>query len=403
MQKREIYIFDALRTPRGLGRSEGALQEIKPIQLLSNTITALLERNLGIGNYLDDIVVGCMTPVGEQGGNIARAAALLSGLPYEVSGMQINRFCSSSLEAVQTAAAKISIGWQDLIIAGGLESMSRVQEGSDGGPMMFDPDVRAKVNFIPRNVSADLIATLSGYSREIVDEHAFLMHKRALNAYQNKKLYHSILSVFDINGLAVLQKNECFKPDVNKNWLSSLEPLASDTEERGYDVMATLRYPQVENVKHVHTEGNSAPLADGASVLLLGSKEIGLKLGLKPKARILSASVQGVEPSLMLHGASKAAIKALKIANLNTKDIEIWETNELFAAVGLRFLNDMNLDSSIVNIYGSDIAWGYAAGAMGTIAINTLMDALEHKEKSLGAVALCTRGGMASSIILERI
>ncbi len=402
MQQREIFIYDAVRTPRGLGKSQGALQEIKPVQLLSNTILAITNRCGGIRDYIDDIIIGCMTPVGEQGGDIARAAALFSGLPFSCPGLQVNRFCSSSMESVQIAASKIMAGWDELILAGGIESFSRVPEGSDGGAMMFDPDVRAKVNFIPRNVSADLLATLEGYSREMIDAHALNMHQRALTTINDVPFYESILPVYDINGLPVLSKNECFKNNVNLEWLASLPPMATDSEDKGYDVMATLRYPQIEDVNHVHTIGNAAPLADGAAMLLIGSKEIGQKLGLKPKAKILSAAVIGVEPTLMLQGAPIAAKKALKIAGLTSKDIEIWESNEHFAAVGLKFLQDMSLHSDMVNIYGSDIAWGYAAGAMGAIAIGTVLDGLVQQDKTLGAVAICARSGMSSSIIIER-
>jgi acetyl-CoA C-acetyltransferase len=343
-----------------------------------------------------------MTPVGEQGGNIARAAALYAGLPYHTTGMQVNRFCVSSLEAVQIAAAKIMAGWDDMILVGGLESMSRVSEGSDGGALMFDPDVRAKVNFIPRNISADLLATLEGYSREQIDAYALEMHLRALSAYNQPQLYKSILPIFDINGLPVLQKNECFKQNVSAEWLQTLAPLASDSEDKGYDTMATLRYPQIAQVNHVHTEGSSAPLADGAAMLLLGNRVVGEKLGLQPRARIVAASVIGVEPTLMLHGASLAAEKALKFANLKSKDIELWESNELFAAVGIKFLQEMQVAPEKVNVFGSDLAWGYAAGAMGAIALGTLLDGLELHGLKRGAVALCARSGMASALIIER-
>lgn len=399
----EVYIYDAVRTPRGAGKSRGPLQEIKPIQLLSSTIQIMLDRHAHIADYIGDLLVGCMTPVGEQGGNIARAAALFSGLPHRVAGLQINRFCASGLEAVQLAAAKIGAGWEEMLLAGGLESMSRVQEGSDGGPLLFDPDVRAMVNYVPRWVSADLMATLEGYSREQLDEHALLTHLRALKAQQEQLLVKSIVPVFDINQLAILQKNECLRPGINAEWLATLPPNVTDAEDKGYDVMATLRYPAIEELQHLHTEGNSAALADGAAMILLGNAALGEQLGLKPKAKILSAATLGVEPTLMLHGAPAAAEKALKNIGLTPMDIDLWEVNEHFAAVGIKFLQSLKISPDKVNVFGSDIAWGYAAGAMGAIALGTLLDGLEWLDKTLGCVSLCARGGMASALVVERV
>lgn len=399
----EVYIYDAVRTPRGAGKRRGPLQEIKPIQLLTSTILTMLERHNAIAEHLGDLVVGCMTPVGEQGGNIARAAALFSGLPHRVAGVQVNRFCASGLEAVQLATAKIQVGWEELMLAGGLESMSRIEEGSDGGPLLFDPDVRAAVNFVPRWVSADLLATLEGYTREQLDEHALLMHTRALKAQREELLIKSIVPVFDINQLPILKKNECLRPNASTEWLATLEPNIADTEDRGYDVMATLRYPAISELQHLHTEGNSAPLADGAAMILLGNAAMGERLGLKARAKILSAATLGVEPTLMLHGATEVAEKAIKLAGLSIDDIDLWEINEHFAAVGLKFLESMKVNPEKVNVFGSDIAWGYAAGAMGAIALGTLLDGLEWADKKLGCIALCARGGMASALVVERV
>lgn len=400
---REVYIYDAVRTPRAAGQNSGPLQEIKPIQLLSSTIESLLHRHPSIHQGIGDLIVGCMTPVDEQGGNIARAAALYTGLPESVAGLQVNRFCASGLEAIQIAAAKIQCGWEDLVLAGGLESMNRVPEASDGGALMFDPSVRARVNFIPRGVSADLLATLRDYPRKALDEYALIMHQRALDAQARKLLRKAIVPVFDINQLPILNKNECLRHGINANWLAEQQAIFTYSGERGFDAMAKLRYPEIEQVAHLHTEGNSAKIADGAAMLLLGSKEQGEALGLRPKAKIRTAAVMGVEPTLMLHGGPAAVEKALALAGLHVEDIQLWEVMELFSSVGLNFLETLKLDPAQVNIFGSDIAWGYAAGAMGAIAVGTLLDGMEQKDLQLGAVALCARAGMAAALIIERV
>jgi acetyl-CoA C-acetyltransferase len=400
---KEVYIYDAVRTPRAAGQNSGPLQEIKPIQLLASNIQTLMQRYPQVIDHIGDLMIGCMTPVGEQGGNIARAAALYAGLPPSVAGMHINRFCASGLEAIQIAAAKILVGWENMVMVGGLESMNRVPEASDGGALMFDPAVRSAVNFIPRGVSADLLATLRGFGRTALDQHALLMHQRAVEAQEKKLLRGAIVPVVDVNQLPILEKNECLRHGISQEWMEQQLPLFTDSEERGYDAMARLRYPHIEEVQHLHTDGNSAQLADGAAVLLMGSREMGEALGLKARAKIRAAAVLGVEPTLMLHGAPSAARKALLQTGLSVQDIDLWEVMELFAAVGLDFQQELGLSADKVNIFGSDIAWGYAAGAMGATALGTLLDGLEQQDKQLGCVALCARGGMASAVIVERV
>ena len=366
----DAYIFDAIRTPRGKGKRNGSLYEVKPIDLVVTLLKKMEQRHNLDTAQVDDVVLGCTAPVGEQGADIAKIAAQYAGWDIDVPGMQINRFCASGLETVNLAAMKVRSGWEELIVAGGVESMSRVPMGSDGGAMALDPMTNLKTNFVPQGVGADLIATLEEFSRQDVDRFALQSQQRAAYARDQGYFDRSVIPVTDQNGLAVLEKDEYIRPDTSMEGLAGLKPAFAAIGDIGFDAVALQKYPQVERINHVHTAGNASGIVDGAALVLVGSKAKGDALGLKPRARILSAALVGTEPTIMLTGPAPASQKALKLAGMTLNDIDLIEVNEAFASVVLKFLRDMQLESTEnVNVNGGAIAMGHPLGATGAILL----------------------------------
>lgn len=399
----EAYIYDTLRTPRGKGKSSGALYEVKPVQLLSATLQALQLRNQLDTNRVDDLLLGCVTPVGDQGYNIAKTALLYANWSQEVSGLQLNRYCASGLEAVNLAAMKIRSGWAAVVVAGGLESMSRVPLGSDGGPQFFDPEVMEKTNSVPQGVSADLIATIAGFSREELDAYALQSQQRAVNAWAQGYFDRAIIPIYDQNGLPILEKDEILRPNTTLESLEKLPAAFAQMGSTGFDAMALKCYPEVEKINHFHTAGNSSGIVDGAALVLLASKEKGEALNLQPRARIISIANVSTEPTIMLNGTTPATQKALKLAGMTAKDVDLWECNEAFAAVPLKFQRDMDIDPECLNVNGGAIAMGHPLGATGAMLLGTLLDELERRNLSTGLVTLCAGGGMGIATIIERV
>ncbi len=398
------YVFDAVRTPRGKGKKDGSLYEVQPIDLLKTLFIALARRNKLDTSQVDDVVLGCVTPVMEQGGNIARTAALYAGWDLDVPGMQINRFCASGLETVNIAAAKVRSGWEHLVVAGGVESMSRLPMGADGGAMYADPSVNNALGFVPQGIGADLIATMEGFSRRDVDEFGAQSQQRAAKAAEQGR-FRSLQSVRDINGMTVLDRDETIRPDTTADSLGTLNPAFTIMGQMaGFDSVAMMRYPTVERIDHVHTAGNSSGIVDGAALVLLGSKAKGEELGLKPRAVIRSAALVGTEPTIMLTGPAPASRKALKIAGMSVKDIDLFEVNEAFAAVVLKFMKDMDIsDTDKINVNGGAIAMGHPLGATGAVLLGTLIDELERRDLQTGLVTLCVGGGMGIATVVERV
>ncbi len=399
----EAYIFDAVRTPRGRGKKTGSLHEVKPVDLLVTVLNALQERNQLDTKAVDDAVIGCVTPIGEQGADIAKTALLYAGWDESVPGTQINRFCASGLEAVNMAAMKVRSGWEDMVVAGGIESMSRVKMGSDGGAMMLDPAVSASIGFVPQGIGADLIATIEGFSRERLDQYALQSQKRAHHAQSNGYFDKSIIPVKDRNGLMILDKDEHLRPDTTLEVLAGLSPSFEMIGNFGFDAVALQKYPQVERVLHVHTPGNSSGIVDGATAILIGSKEKGEALGLKPRAKIVAVAATSSEPTIMLQGPAPAARKALAKAGMSNKDIDLWEMNEAFASPVLKFQEEMDIPDEILNVNGGAISLGHPLGATGAILIGTMLDELERRDLKTGLVTLCVGGGMGVATIIERV
>ncbi len=397
------YIYDALRTPRGKGKPGGSLYEVKPIDLLKTCLDALQRRNNLDTSQIEDLIIGCVTPVNDQGYNIAKAALLYAGWPDCVPGFQLNRYCSSGLEAVNMAAMKISSGWEHLIVAGGVESMSRTPMASDGGALLFDPEVINKTSHIPQGISADLIATLEGFTREMVDEYALQSQQRAHNAWENGWFSKSIIPIFDQNGLLILDRDEHLRPASTLESLMTLPPAFAGLGSMGFDEMAIRKYPVVEKIQHVHTAGNASGIVDGAALVLAGSKKIGEKLGLKPRAKIRSTATVSVEPTIMLTGPAPAARISLDRAGMNSADIDLWEMIEAFSSPVLKFQKDMNLGGETVNVNGGAIAMGHPLGATGAMLLGTLLDELERRDLNTGLVTLCVGGGMGVATIIERV
>ncbi|MCP4440368.1 MAG: acetyl-CoA C-acetyltransferase [Aureispira sp.] len=399
----EAYIFDAVRTPCGRGKVYGSLHEVKPIDLLCKMLHALQERNSLDTKEVDDIIVGCATPVGEQGGNIAKSAGLYAGWPETVPGMQINRFCASGLESINLAAMKVRSGWEQLLVAGGVESMSRVPMRSDGGALYNDPAVNSKVNYIPQGVSADLISTIEQFDRTQIDQYALQSQQRAFHAQEAGYFDRSIIPVYDINGLTILDKDEHLRPESTLEVLGQLPPAFAALGKQGFDAMAIIRYPFLNEIEHVHTAGNSSGIVDGAGLVLIGNKEKGEALGLKPRARILAAAASSSETTIMLQGTIPSTKKALKLAGLEAKDINLWEVNEAFAAPVLKFQRTFDIDNDILNVNGGAIAMGHPLGATGTMLLSTLIDELERRQLSIGLATMCTSGGMGVTTIVELV
>ncbi|GGO89023.1 acetyl-CoA acetyltransferase [Nocardioides phosphati] len=401
----EAFIYDHVRTPRGRGKKTGSLNEVKPIDLVVTLMHAIEERNetLDTGG-IDDVILGCVTPIGDQGSDIARVAAVKAGLAETVAGVQIDRFCASALEAVNQAAARVRSGWEDLILAGGVEAMSRVPMGSNGGAWAMDPKTSLDTYFIPQGVSADLIATIEGFTREDVDALAAQSHQRAAKAWANGYYDGCVVPVKDENGLVILDTDETVRPDTTVEGLSRLKPsFVAMGVDAGFDDVALAKYTEVEKINHVHHGGNSSGVVDGASLMLIGNEEAGKKHGLTPKARIVATAVIGSEPTIMLTGPAPAAHKALEKAGLTADDIDLWEINEAFAAVALRFMKDMGISQEVTNVNGGAMAMGHPLGATGAIILGTLVDELQRQGKRYGLATLCVGAGMGIATIVEAL
>ncbi len=399
----DAYIYDAIRTPRGRGRKDGSLHEITPVQLATQALEAIRDRNDLDTSVVDDVVMGCVAPVGEQGSNIARVAAINAGYAETVAGFQLNRFCASGLEAVNVAAAKVMSGEADMAIGGGVESMSRVPMGSDGGAWPMDPSVAFDSYFVPQGISADLIATKYGYSRDDVDAYAVESQNRAKASWDDNRFAKSIVPVKDVVGMTVLDHDEFMRPETTMQSLGALKPSFVQMGEFGFDNVAIQKYPEIEAINHVHHAGNSSGIVDGSSAILVGTKEMGEKLGLKARARIRSMASVGSEPTIMLTGPSFAAEKALKRAGMSTSDIDVWELNEAFASVVLRFMEALNIDHSDINVNGGAIAMGHPLGATGSMILGTVLDELERSNKETALATLCIGAGMGTATIIERV
>ncbi|NUZ08594.1 acetyl-CoA C-acetyltransferase [Piscinibacter koreensis] len=400
----DAFIYDAVRTPRGKGRASGALHGTTPIHLAVTALQALRDRNRLDTAQVDDVILGCVEPVGEQGANIARVAALVAGYDQSAPGVQINRYCASGLEACNMATAKVMSGQSPLAVGGGVESMSRVPMGTGGGAWPADPAVALPTFFVPQGISADLIATLYGYSRADVDAYALESQRRAAVAWQEGRFAKSIMPVRDVNGLVVLDRDEHMRPETTIESLAKLEPAFKLQGERaGFDAVAQQRYPQLERIEHVHHAGNSSGIVDGAAAVLIGSAEAGQRLGLKPRARIRSFASVGSEPTIMLTGPSFSAEKALKLAGMSCADIDLFELNEAFASVVLRFMEVMDVPHERMNVNGGAIAMGHPLGATGAMILGTLLDELERRNLSTGLATLCVGAGMGTATIIERV
>jgi len=399
----EAFVYDAIRTPRGKGKKDGSLFEVKPVNLLAGVLTELQRRNDFDTSKVDDVVMGVVSPVGEQGAVIAKVAALKAGWDFTCSGVQINRFCASGLEAVNLAAQKVRSGWEDLVVAGGVESMSRVPIGADGGAWAMDPETSIATGFVPQGIGADLIATLGGFSRQDVDSFALESQKRASHARESGYFARSIVPVKDVLGQVILAQDEFIKPHTTLEGLGSLKPSFEQMGSMGFDQIALTRYPQVERIHHVHHAGNSSGLVDGAAAMLIGSEAAGKAHGFTPRARIVAAALSGADPTIMLTGPMPAARKALAKAGLTIEQIDLFEVNEAFAAVVMRFMKEMNVPFEKVNVNGGAIAMGHPLGATGAMILGTLIDELHRRNLRYGMATLCVGGGMGIATIVERI
>ena len=400
--KNDAYIFDALRTPRGK-KKDGSLHEMTPTDILAKLLKSLQDKHDLDTSQVDDVIMGCATPVGDQGANIAKASVQYAGWDDDVPGVQVNRFCASGLETVNMAAMKVRSGWEDLIVAGGVECMSRVPMGSDGGSMAFEPKVNLRTQFVPQGIGADLIATLGGHSREDVDAFALESQRRASHA-SKQGYFKSIVPVTDQNGLDVLANDEHIRPNTTMDDLSALKPAFEMIGNLGYDAVALGKYTEVEAINHVHTAGNSSGIVDGAAAVLIGSEAKGKDLRLTPRAKIISAATVSTDPTIMLTGPGPASKKALKKAGMQIEDIDLIEANEAFAAVILRFIEDMRLENNEkVNVNGGSIAMGHPLGATGAMLLGTVMDELERRDLNTALITLCVAGGMGIGTIIERV
>jgi acetyl-CoA C-acetyltransferase len=399
----EAFIFDALRTPRGRGKPDGALYSIKPVNLIAGLLREMQSRHRLDTGQVDDIVLGCVTPVGDQGADIAKTAALVADWAVNVAGVQVNRFCASGLEAVNLGAMKIRSDFEDLVVVGGVESMSRVPMGSDGGAWVLDPQTNLHTHFTPQGIGADLIATLEGFSREDVDSFALQSQQKAARARQTGAFARSLVPVRDQNGLTVLDHDEFIRADTTLEGLNKLKPSFEAIGQMGYDATALRVYSHVERIEHVHTPGNSSGIVDGAALMLLGSAQKGRELGLQPRARIVATAVTSTDPTIMLTGPAPATRKALARAGLKVEDIDLFEVNEAFASVVLKFIKDMRVDPQRVNVNGGSIALGHPLGATGCIILGTLLDELEARHLRYGLATLCVGGGMGIATIIERL
>ena len=400
----EAYIYDAIRTPRGRGKNTGSLHQLSPVKLASKTLKKIKERNNLDTKLIDDVVLGCVHPVNEQGSDISRIAVLDADFDQSVPGTQIDRFCASGLEACNIAAAQIMSGQSDMTIGGGVESMSRIPLGSAGGAWMTDPSIAFKTYFVPQGISADLLATKYNYSRDDVDLFAVNSQKKATTAWKNNYFNSSIIDIYDQNGDLMLNHDELIRKDTTMQTLASLEPSFKKVgKDTGLDEIALMKYPDNEYINHVHHAGNSSGIVDGAAAVLIGNKEIGKKLDLKPRAKIKAFSSIGTEPTIMLTGPEHATNKVFKRTKMNAKDIDLYEVNEAFAAVVLRYLEALDISENKVNVNGGAIAMGHPLGATGAMLLGTLLDELERKDLTTGLVTLCVGAGMGTATIIERV
>ena len=400
----DAFVYDAVRTPRGRGKASGALHEVTPIRLAGAALSAIRDRNALDTRAVDDVVLGVVEPVGEQGADIARVAALDAGYDESVAGVQINRFCASGLEAVNMAAGQVMAGQSDMTVGGGVESMSRVPMFSAGGAWASDPDVAFRTYFVPQGVSADLLATLYGYSRDDVDSYAVESQRRAARAWDTGRFSRSVVPVTDRSGLVILDRDEHLRPDATMQSLAALEPsFAAQGAECGFDDVAVQRYPELERIEHVHHAGNSSGIVDGAAAVLVGSAEAGKSAGLAPRARVRAFASTGSEPTIMLTGPSAAAEKALARAGMKPGDIDLYELNEAFAAVVLRFMDALDIDHDRINVNGGAIAMGHPLGATGAMILGTALDELERRGAGTALVALCVGAGMGTATVIERV
>ncbi|MPZ61536.1 MAG: acetyl-CoA C-acetyltransferase [Propionibacteriales bacterium] len=405
MSPTEAFVYDAIRTPRGRGKSSGSLHEVKPIQLVTGLLDEIRRRNPDLDPAaVEDIVLGVVTPIGDQGADIARTAALAAGMPYTTGGVQLNRFCASGLEAVNQAAQRVRSGWEDLIFAGGVESMSRVPMASDGGAWAMDPETALTTAFVPQGISADLVATIEGFTREKVDAYAAESQARAAKAEANGYFAKSVIPVKDRNGLTVLDHDEHIRAGTTVESLAGLPPsFAGIGEMGGFDAVALQKYHWVEKIDHVHHAGNSSGIVDGAALVAIGSEQVAAEHGMTPRARILATAVSGSEPTIMLTGPAPSSRKALDKAGLSLDDIDLFEMNEAFAGVVLRFMKDLDIPHEKVNVNGGAIAMGHPLGATGAMILGTLIDELERRDLRYGLATLCVGGGMGVATIVERL
>lgn len=399
----QAFIYEALRTPRGKGKADGSLHEVKPVDLLAGLLTELQRRKGFDTARVDDVVMGIVSPVGEQGSVLPKVAALKAGWDFACAGVQINRFCASGLEAVNLAAQKVASGWEDLVVAGGVESMSRVAMGSDGGAWAQDPHTNMATDFVPQGIGADLIATLSGFSREDVDAYAVQSQQRAAAARSAGHFRGAIVPVRDMIGQVILEEDEFIKPHTTVAGLALLRPSFEQMGAMGFDAVAALRYPQVERIHHVHHAGNASGIVDGAAAILIGNEAIGREYGWQPRARIVATALSGADPTIMLTGPMPAARKALAKAGLSVDDIDLFEVNEAFAAVPMRFMHEMGVPNDKVNVNGGAIAMGHPLGATGAMILGTLIDELHRRKLRYGLATLCVGGGMGIATIVERV
>ncbi|WET09336.1 acetyl-CoA C-acetyltransferase [Pseudomonas sp. D3] len=399
----QALIFDAIRTPRGKGKADGALYSVKPVNLVAGLLTALARRSDLDTRQVDDIVLGCVTPVGDQGADIAKTAALVADWDVSVAGLQVNRFCASGLEAVNLGAMKVRSGFEDLVVVGGVESMSRVPMGSDGGAWVLDPQTNLHSHFTPQGIGADLIATLEGFSRQDVDAFALHSQQKAARARSDGSFNKSLIAVQDQNGIVLLDHDEFVRADSTLEGLGKLKPSFEMIGQMGFDATALRVYSHVERIDHVHTPGNSSGIVDGAALMLIGSEAKGRELGLQPRARIVATAVTSTDPTIMLTGPAPATRKALAKAGLRVEDIDLFEVNEAFASVVLKFIKDMRIDAARVNVNGGSIAMGHPLGATGCAILGTLLDELEVRQQRYGLATLCVGGGMGIATIIERL
>jgi acetyl-CoA C-acetyltransferase len=397
------FIYDALRTPRSKGKPGGTLYEVKPIDLGAGLLRALQTRHDLDTSAVDDVVMGCVTPIGEQGSDIAKMIVQNADWDESVAGVQLDRFCASGLEAVNIAAQKVASGWEDLVVAGGVESMSRVPMGSNGGPMSSDPAFAARSGFAPQGIGADTIATLEGWDREDVDRYAVESQRRAAHARDSGWFDRSVVPVVDACGLTILARDDFIKARTSLETLGGLNASFEMLGQFGFDDVILRKYPTLDHINHVHTPGNSSGIVDGASAVLIGSEKAGRDLGLEPRARIVATAVLATDPVIMLTGPGPAAKKCLEKAGLKKEDIDLWEINEAFASVALRYMKDLGIDHEITNVNGGAIAMGHPLGATGAMLVSTMLDELERRALKRGMLSLCVGGGMGISTIIERV